>query len=159
MRLTPHVVSVEARLSAAAQAGDESARRAAAVLAIALEPAIRLGMINALAELAAEITDELGDRVVELRLERGEPRVSVTPATGPADAGDYEEEPDEAGAELSRVTLRLPESLKSEAERAAAAQGISLNTWVTRAVKGSLRGSSARPSPARGTRLRGWVQA
>ena len=45
----------------------------------------------------------------------------------------------DAGGELSRTTVRLFNELKSQAERAAADQGVSLNTYISRAVSDSVR--------------------
>ena len=50
---------------------------------------------------------------------------------------------DETG-DMSRMTLRLFEQLKSKAEQAAAAQGVSLNTFVQQAVQGALHGRGRR---------------
>ena len=163
MDLTPYIALVEDSLAAAAAAGDESTQRTAAALSVSLDPAARLAIMNALSDLALEVTDELGDRVVELRLEGGEVRVRVSPAPrSREDERESEPEPLGAGGEPSRVTLRLADSLKSQAERAAALQGVSLNTWLTRAVQESLRQGSKRRADrapdAHGHRLRGWVQ-
>ena len=154
MDLTPHITSVEDSLAAAAAAGDENTARTAAALAAALEPATRLAIMNALAELALEVTGALDDRVVELRLEPGEVRVVVS--RGPADA-DEPAEPLGAGGETSRITLRLPESLKSQADQAAEAAGVSLNTWLTRSVQESLVGRRRPATQQTGHRVRGWV--
>jgi hypothetical protein len=113
-----------------------------------------LAIMNALSELAFEVTSALDDRVVELRLEPGEVRVVVS--RGPADA-DEPAEPLGAGGETSRITLRLPESLKSQAERAAEAAGVSLNTWLTRSVQESLVGRRRPATQQTGHRVRGWV--
>ena len=68
-----------------------TARRAAALLAGALEPATRLAIMNALSDLAAEVTGALEDTTVELRLDGRDVRVSVTrhSASEHADATDY----------------------------------------------------------------------
>jgi HicB-like protein involved in pilus formation len=154
MDLTPYVTSVEESLAAAAAAGDEATRHTADALAAALEPATRLAIMNALSELALEVTEALDDRVVELRLEAGEVRPAVTPAAGEEAAF---RDTGEAGGESSRITLRLPEALKARAERTAAAEGVSLNTWLNGAVQARLRDGDRRRSE-RGNRVRGWVQ-
>ena len=59
----------------------------------------------------------------------------------------------EAGGELSRTTVRLFNDLKSQAEQAAADQGVSLNTYISRAVSDSVR--TAVPSGLKGKRGRG----
>lgn len=157
MNLTPHVASIEEYLSAASAAGDEATSRAAGLLLVALEPAARLALMNALAELAEEVTGELGDRTVEIRLDSGEARVVVSAPSETEDAGGPEL--NELGGESSRITLRVPEELKALAERAAAAQGSSLNTWLVQTVRDAVR---PWPAPQRGRgrtqRVRGWVQ-
>src|SRR4051794_14896457 len=80
-----------------------------------------------------------------------EPEVVVTPTVEPdrTDAtppsGD-----DDGGGDTARITLRLPESLKVQAEEAAGVQSISVNAWLVRAVAAALRGAGRatdRPSP------------
>lgn len=155
MNLTPYVESVQESLAAASAAGDENAQRLATALGVALAPAVRVALMQALADLAAETTLALGDRVVELRLDGSDVRVSVTRDPEPSET--LENDLMEAGA-LSRFTLRLPAELKAEAERAAAGRGVSLNTWLVRAVADALRRA---PGDAQegGHRIRGWVQA
>jgi hypothetical protein len=167
MDLSQYIRQLREDLSAAAAAGDEQTRRTAALLAGAVEPAARLAIMNALADLAAEVTAALGDRVVEVRLDGRDVRVAVGP--GP----DVEPEPVvppsprgpgvDAG-DISRITLRLVEQIKNQAEQAAAAQGVSLNSWVAQAVQGALSGHGRRGGRRDdwggrdGRNLRGWVQ-
>ena len=164
MDLTPYTQSLRDDLITAASVGDDAARRAAAMLAGAIEPAARLAIMNALADLAAEVTGALRDTTVELKLDGRDVRVCVThhqaaePVSPGAGSADYLRKPDspagadagdspedlkravqDAGGELSRTTVRLFNELKSQAERAAAEQGVSLNTYISRAVSDSVR--------------------
>jgi predicted HicB family RNase H-like nuclease len=160
MDLTPYLSRVEEGLAAASALGDENTQRVATALASALEPAVRLAIMGAMGDMALEVTDALGDRVVEVRLEGADVRVVVSAA--PSVDDQSQEAPLTAGGELSRITLRLPEEVKVQAERAAAAQGISLNTWLSRAAQQALRGGGSSPGQGgahRGHRVRGWVQA
>lgn len=158
MDLTPYVTTVEDSLVAAAAAGDERTTRTAAALAAALEPATRLAIMNALSELALEVTGALDDRVVELRLEAGDVRVTVTSdPTVDAHAPGGTAEVLDTGGETSRITLRLPEGLKVRAEEAAEAAGVSLNTWLTRSVTESLAGRRRATAQETGHRVQGWV--
>jgi hypothetical protein len=158
MDLEQHVESVEEALAATSAAGTDEAQRLAAVLASALRPAVRLALLDAVAELASEATLALGDRVVEVRLDDGsEVRVSVSdvePPDGP-ELTPHLEAAEGTGA--SRVTLRLPGDLKAQAESAAAARGVSLNTWLVRAVGEAVRREPS-PSELGSHRIRGWVQ-
>jgi hypothetical protein len=174
MDVTRYVSALRDDVTAAAAAGDEQTQRTAALLAAAIEPAARLAIMNALADLATEVTEALdGDRTVELRLDGREVKVVVSdpsPAPGPppppppppfADAGD-----------ISRITLRLMEEIKGRAEQAANQQGVSLNAWISQAVQGALRGhqpgrwddwsgrkaGGGRGRSSSGNHLKGWVQ-
>jgi hypothetical protein len=145
MDLTPYVAAMREDLSTAASAGDENTRRAAAVLAAALEPAARLAIMNALADLAAEVTASLEDHVVEVRLDGRDVQVVVTSTASAHEPPPREEEiPLDEQGDMSRMTLRLFEQLKSKAEQAAAAQGVSLNAFVQQAVQGAVHGKGKR---------------
>lgn len=166
MDLTNYVTALREDLTTAASAGDDQTKRTAAVLAAALEPAARLAIMNALSDLAAEVTASLEDRVVELRLDGRDVRVAVTGAPAPPEATTPPPPPTDMTGDISRITLRLIDQIKSQAERAAAQQGVSLNAWLSQAVQDALYGDwddrrgddrwSKRDS--RGHRVRGWVQ-
>jgi len=169
MDLTPYVNRLREDLTAAASAGDEQTRQAAAMLGAALEPAARLAIMNALADLAAEVTATLDDRVIEVRLDGRDVRVAVSRQGGGPAGAPPPPEPGgpfgDAGGDISRITLRLLDQLKSQAERAATQQGVSLNAWVSQAVQGALQGRAHGAGwtpddrPGRGQhRVHGWVQ-
>lgn len=177
MDLSPYITSLREDLTATASAGDEQTRRAAAVLSGALEPAVRLALMNALADLAAEVTTQLPDHVVEVRLDGRDVRVVVTgtpssePRSGsPASPPPPPPPPPPAPGEdnIARMTLRMVEQIKGQAEQAAAAQGVSLNTFISQAVQGALRGvprGESKPGQASGpsgtntdSHLHGWVK-
>ncbi len=173
MDVGQYVAALREDLTAAAAAGDEQARRTAALLGAAVEPAARLAIMNALSDLAAEVTAALGDRVVEVRLDGRDVRVAVSDPVSEPDREPEEERGSTvppfmrggAGDDLSRITLRLMEQIKSQAEQAASQQGMSLNSWVSQAVQGALSGKPGRQQgrrdprrPSDGRRLKGWVQ-
>ena len=69
---------------------------------------------------------------------------------------------DTSSGDLSRITLRLSESLKEQAERAAAAEGISVNAWLVRAVAAAVgdgRPQQPAGAPRSGRRVTGFAQA
>jgi hypothetical protein len=144
MDLTPYIATLREDLATAASAGDEQTRRAAAMLSGALEPAARLAIMNALSDLAAEVTVALEDRVVDVRLAGRDVNVVVTGT--PHQESDHPADdippppPGDATGDISRMTLRLLDEIKAKAESAAAAQGVSLNSWVSQAVQGALHG-------------------
>ncbi|TWG08833.1 toxin-antitoxin system HicB family antitoxin [Saccharopolyspora dendranthemae] len=146
MDLNPYIDQLREDLTSAAAAGDDQTRQTAAVLSGAIEPAARLAIMNALSDLAAEVTTNLDGQVVDLRLDGRDLRVVVSGGGGPAPVDDEETEPPPPpppsgdNGDISRITLRLMEEIKSQAEQAASTQGVSLNTFVAQAVQGALHG-------------------
>ncbi|MFC6092494.1 toxin-antitoxin system HicB family antitoxin [Saccharothrix sp. BKS2] len=174
MDLSPYIAALREDLATAASAGDDSTRRTAALLSAALEPAARLALMNALSDLAAEVTAALDGTVVDVRLDGRDVQVVVTGAPGhaPEPEPEPQEVPRPTAGDATRITLRLLDELKSKAEQAAAAQGMSLNTFVAQAVQGAVGGrrghhkgwsassshSSKDPQGGSSSRVRGWVQ-
>ena len=182
MDLNRYLEQLREDLNAVARAGDERTQQTAALLMAAVEPAARLAIMNALSDLAAEVTEALGDRTVEVRLSGRDIRVAVTgePAPEPAPepdptagsvpgsgagpgSGPFRGFAD--GGDISRITLRLVEQIKGQAEQAASAKGMSLNSWVAQAVQGALAGNLPPHGRREGwsggrdaRRLRGWVE-
>ena len=138
MDITPYVDSLRQDLVAAAEAGGDDIKRAAERLMMALAPATRLVLMEAISQAAAEITAELPSGGVDVRLEgrdldfvvHGPPAAPAAPPPPPPPAP---EETDEGG--LARITLRIPESVKTRAEEKAARAGDSLNTWLVKVVR------------------------
>jgi HicB-like protein involved in pilus formation len=154
MDLSDYVDALRNALTTAAAAGGEQARETARLLADTMEPAVRLAVIDAMSAMAAEVTAALEGSLVDIRLRGGDPEVVVLP-------GGHEapEQPEPADGELpeddgsvSRISLRLPDSLKSRAEAAAASSGVSLNAWLVRAVAAALREPRTSPPGGRGPR-------
>ncbi|SEQ54454.1 HicB family protein [Lentzea xinjiangensis] len=166
MDLSPYIASLREDLATAASAGDENTRRTAAALSAALEPAARLAIMNALSDLAAEVTASLEGQVVEVRLAGRDVQVVVTGSAEPEPepAPRHEVPFGDATGDISRITLRMINELKSKAEAAAAAQGVSLNSFIQQAVGGAVHGKHKQQhkgwsgQPGSGSRVRGWVQ-
>ncbi len=139
MDITPYVDSLRRDLVSAAGSAGDDVRAAADRLAQTLEPATRLALMEALSQAAAEITAELPSGSVEVRLHGRDLDFVVTgpmePTTSLAGtAPSRTDEADDDGA-LARVTLRLPEAVKTRAEELAARRGQSLNTFLVAAVR------------------------
>ena len=119
-------------------------------LSQALGPALGLRLLEILSEAALEISAQLPAGHVEVRLAGQEPSlVYVEPgAETPPPAPAAED------AHGARITLRLPESLKASVEGAAAREGVSVNTWIVKALGRGLAptGGSSRV----GSRLTGY---
>ena len=161
MDLDPFVEQLGGDLTAAAEAGGPDLQSAAGLLAAAADPAVRLLLLDVLAAAADELTSS-GDVVVEVRLRGRDVQLvanaAPAPVADPAPAAPTAAPVDDGDDSTARVSLRLPESLKGDAERAAAVDGVSLNTWLVRAIAAAT-GTAARPSSGRGNRLTGWARS
>lgn len=152
MDLTPYVDGLRRDLTATAGAAGEEARAAAERLLVALDPAVRLALMEAVSQAAAEITSELPAGTVDVRLAGRELEFAVhvdgplappqppPPPTAPQPPGH---DTDEEGA-VARVSLRLPEAVKARAEELADQAGQSLNTWLVGVVRDATRTSAVR---------------
>jgi len=187
MDLTRYVDDLQHRLATAADAAGDDARQLTERLTAPLDAAVRLVLLDALSAAAGEISAELAPGSVDLRLRGGDPEfvVALPPApaapvlpepaalphltlplapVAPAPPGAPAEGADTDAGATTRTTLRLPDALKAQVELAAARAGISVNTWLVRAVATALEQDAARPAPQSrpdprgGTRLTGWVR-
>jgi len=149
MHTTTHVEALQADLAAAAGVGDSAAIRVAERLAHAIEPALRLRLLDVLSEAALELNAQLRSGRIDVRLAGRDVEMIYS-------EGAPEESPAVDDDQAARITLRLPESLKQRAEAAAAGEGISLNTWLVRATSRALeRGRGGGP----GRRLTGFADS
>jgi len=172
MELDPYIEEIHRQLTVAAEASGEEARALADRLAAPLDAAIRLALQDALSAAAEEITVELAPGSVELRLRGRIPEFVVTPPPADPIADDADEhdagprpwtaaEGDEGS--VARINLRLPEYLKERIERAAAGEGLSVNSWCVRMSAAALeRGEGTRRRerhiPHGAQRYTGWAR-
>jgi hypothetical protein len=165
MELSRYVEMLRGELTALTRFAGEDVSRTAGLLAESLDSPVRLTLLDVLSAAAAEITARLDETVVEVRLSDGEPAFVVSTAL-PRDSGapPGPEPADSAeGTGTARVTLRLSESLKGAIETAAASDGVSVNTWLTRAASRALgnqsRGSQPGPRRGPGQRITGFARS
>jgi len=167
MQMSPYVEELQQQLLATAELGGDEARALAERLAPHLDGMVRLVLLDALAAAAAEITTELAPGSVSVRLRGRDPEFEVVAPALPAppdEGGEASTPPaDESEGEISRITLRLPESLKTQVEVAATHDRLSVNAWLVRAVASALDGRRRDPrpttaSPYGGQRLSGWAR-
>jgi hypothetical protein len=148
MNLTIVLESLQEDLQGVAQLGDERAAEIARRLAEALGSNLRLKLLDVLSQAAVEVSSKLPSGHVEVRLAGQEPELVYVESVGEAGA---------VGEELSaRISLRLPESLKTAVEKAAAREGVSTNAWLVRAIA---RATESRPAHVSGKRLTGYAQS
>lgn len=138
MDIDKYTSAITDSVIAAAELGDEQTRRTAAALATAVAAPVRLAVLAALSDMANEVSDELGDRTVTVRLD-GTDAVLAVHSEPAAPHEDPTPSFEEMTGDISRVTLRLVEQIKTKAEEAAQQSGLSLNSWMAQAVQGALR--------------------
>jgi hypothetical protein len=168
MDLTPFVEQLRRELAVAAAPGGEEAQALAERLTAPLESSVRLALLSALSAAAEELTSQLAPGSVDVRLRGSDIGFVVTPPPAevphPAPAPEAAV-PDADDGSTIRITLRLPEQLKTRVEEAAARLGSSVNTWLVRAVADALaradRPPAAEPRRSRwssGQSYTGWVR-
>jgi hypothetical protein len=165
MELDRYADRLRSQLASVADAGSDESRALAERMSAVLDPAIRLTLLELLAEAAGDISRELAPGSVDVRLRGQDPELIVTrPPEAPivaastaAPTAAVDAAPDDESATF-RTTLRLPERLKSRVEQAAAAEGVSVNSWLVRAVTTALEPDTRRTVPRTGDRFTGWAR-
>src|SRR3954454_22229998 len=148
MNLTLVLEGLQDDLQGLAELGDERSAQVARRLGEALGSNLRLKLLDLLSQAGVGLSSKLPSGHVEVRLAGQEPELVFVDATGES-AGTTEE--------LSaRISLRLPESLKTAVEKAADREGVSTNAWLVRAIA---RAAESRPTHVGGKRLSGYAQS
>lgn len=162
MELGQYVSDLQHQLVDAADNGVEETRAVAERLAAGLDAATRLVLLDALSAAVGEITRDLAPGSVDMRLRGREVEFVVSQ---PSTESDADERPvasvDLDDASTSRTTLRLPDALKSRVDDAAAADGLSVNTWLVRAVAAALQPRQRRAAQRTlrtGDNFAGWAR-
>lgn len=140
MDLDQYVSSLQRQLLDSAEHGTDETRAIAERLVAGLDSATRLVLLDVLSAAAGEITRDLAPGSVDLRLRGREVEFVVAQ---PSTENDTDDEPaatvDLDDVSTSRTTLRLPDALKAKVDEAAFADGLSVNTWLVRAVAAALQ--------------------
>ena len=162
MELGPYVADLQRQLVDAAANGAEDTRAVAERLAGGLDAATRLVLLDALSAAVGEITQDLAPGSVDLRLRGREVEFVVTQAADTTDADDHPAASvDLDDASTSRTTLRLPDALKVRVDEAALADGLSVNTWLVRAIAAALQPKQRRTTQRTlrtGDNFAGWAR-
>ena len=151
MQLDSHIHAIQQELAATSALGDEATAEAARRLGEALAATLHLHLLDLLGEAALEISGQIETGRVEVRLAGRDPELVVINDEAPASDGLFG-----FGEEASgRITLRLPESLKTGIEAAADREGISTNAWLVRTIARTLE---QRPTRKSRNRMQGYAQ-
>ena len=152
MQMASFVEALQSDLEQIAAVGDDATSAAAQRLAGALRASAGLRLLDALTEAALELNGQLPEGHVEVRLAGQDPSLVYI-----EDAPQQTAPAAEDGLSV-RITLRLPESLKTAVESAAARDGVSVNTWLVRALARAVSGWASRGSGP-GNRLKGYARS
>jgi hypothetical protein len=134
MQMSQFIEALQADLRELAQIGGEELVQATDRLGGAIKQSATLRLIDALTNVALDLSGQLPNGHVEIRLSGQDPELLYV-----------EEQPAEplGGAEdglSARITLRLPESLKTAVEASAESEGVSVNAWLVRALQRAVSG-------------------
>lgn len=158
MDLTPYLTGLRDDLAKATALADDATRATADRLLVALEPALRLRLIQALADAAAQLSSELDGDLVDIRMDGADPAWNVQRRAAASEVEPTLVLPEVEDAGIARITLRLPDGVKTRADAAAEASGQSLNTWIVNAVRAQLTIPPAGRSGVRtGRHVTGWA--
>ena len=162
MELAPYVTDLQRQLLEAAESGSDDTRAVAERLAAGLDAAARLVLLDVLSAAAGEITRDLAPGSVDLRLRGREVEFVVTAPTAEPEGDDGSAASvDLDDVSTSRTTLRLPDALKARVDEAALADGLSVNTWLVRAIAAAVQPKqrrSAQRTLRTGDNFAGWAR-
>src|SRR5256885_2796215 len=128
MELRPFIAGLQADLEGIAAVGDDAVAEAARRLTSAVGASAGLRLLDALAEAALEVSEQLPSGHVEIRLSGQDPSfVYVEEGEAPAPPAGED-------SLVARISLRLPEGLKLAIEAAATREGLSVNAWLLRSL-------------------------
>jgi hypothetical protein len=152
MDIERHVQAIQSDLAAAAGLGDEATAAAGERLAAAVASSLQLRLFDVLTEATLALNEQLASGHVEVRLAGRKPELVVVDEVAGAETSAPA-----PGDDLSaRITLRLPETLKTQVEAASNSEGVSTNAWIVRALSRALEPRAGRGRP--GNRLQGFTQ-
>jgi len=153
METAQFIDGLQSDLRELAQLGGDELAQAAQRLEGAVRQSATLRLIDALTQVALEVSSQLPNGHLDVRLAGQDPELVYVEEEG--------EEPQAQTAEdglTARITLRLPDSLKVALEKAAEAEGVSVNTWLVRALQRSVSGGGGRAVRS-GKRITGYARS
>ena len=149
MEMAPFIEALRKDLAAIAHPGDLESSELVRRMGAAIEAWARLRLLEAVSQAAVELNAQLpsGSRV-DVRLAGSDPAlVYVEESRSPPPQAD--------DGLTARISLRLSDALKREIENAASHEGVSVNSWINRALS---RGVEERPRRP-GRTLRGYARS
>jgi hypothetical protein len=158
MKMSLVVDGLRSDVISVGELGDDTVAEVADRIAEVLGRSIPSRILDLLSEVAAEVSAELPDGRVEIRVAGDDvdlAYVEDSPARSAGAGAESDGEPDRDRDMSARITLRLSETLKARVEEGAARQGISVNTFIVRTLEHGASGQHKQKNYAR-NRLRGY---
>ena len=150
MKMSLVVDGLRSDVVAVGELGDETVAEVAERIADVLSRSVPGRVLDLLSDAGAELTASLPDGRVDIRVAGDDVEMTYVedePGAMPGAAN---------GDDLSaRITLRVSEGLKSRVEQGAAADGVSVNTFILRTLERGTSSNRSRSGRA-GNRLRGY---
>ena len=150
MKMSLIVEGLRSDVSAVGELGDDAVAEVAERIATVLGRSAPARILDVLSDAATELSAELPEGRVQVQLAGDDVGLSyVEDARVPAGEGE--------GGDLSaRITLRLSEGLKARVEQGATREGVSVNTFIIRALDRGTEASRPTGRVRGGNRLRGY---
>ena len=150
MKMSLAVEGLRSDVVAVGELGDDAIAEAAERIAVVFARSAPARILEVLSEAAMELSAELPEGRVQVQLAGDDVRLSyVEDARVPGGEG-------ESGDLTARITLRLSEALKARVEEGAAREGVSVNTYIIRALDRGASPTRAAGRHSDGKRLRGY---
>src|SRR6266508_37282 len=155
MQMSQFIEGLQQDLQELAAIGGEDLMRTAQQLGGVIKQSARLRVIDALTQAALELSEQLPNGHVDVRVAGQDPEFVFV-----AEAAEEPPAPPVVEGDHARITLRLQESLKDSIETADNQEGVSVNTWLVRALTRAVHGGAPHGGFTRtGKRITGYSQA
>jgi hypothetical protein len=148
MKMSLVIEGFRSDVEAVGELGDEVVSEVADRIASVVSRSASSRILDLLSDVAAELSAELPEGRVEIRLVGDDVEFAYVDERPAASEGD-------AGLS-SRITLRLSDQLKARVEESASSQGVSVNGWILRTLERGTSSSEGRSARA-GKRLHGYA--
>jgi hypothetical protein len=151
MKMSQVVDGLRSDVVAVGELGDDTVAEVAERIADVLGRSVPGRVLDLLSDAAAELTATLSDGRVDVRVAGDDVEMTYVedvpgPSAAPTSDGD---------AQLARISLRLGEGLKARLEAGAAAEGVSVNTFIVHMLERGMSNGRNRSHRA-GNRLHGY---
>ena len=158
MKMSLVVDGLRSDVISVGELGDDTVAEVADRIAEVLGRSIPSRILDLLSDVAAEVSAELPDGRVEIRVAGDDvllAYVEDAPAAVAGPVGEADGDRDRDRDMSARISLRLSETLKARVEEGAAREGISVNAFIVRTLEHGASGEQKRKSYV-GHRLRGY---